>query len=328
MGKAGGYGVRAWTSPEWREAAVAWIDARLADAGLERTGAVEQPHVRPWATVLRVPTADGPLWMKAAGPGTAFEVPLYEILARVAPDRVLVPLATDAERAWALLLDGGPSLGERLEDAERVDALAAALVEYGRLQRSLEPHVDELLAAGVADMRPAAMPGRFGEAVAVAGEVDGVAAAEPEFGRWCARLAESPLPASLDHNDLHPWNVLGSGKGVRFYDWGDAVVAHPFAAMLVPLGFVERGSAAGLADPRFTRARDAYLEVFTDVAPRAELVEELELACRVAKVARVLTWERALRAAREQDEEIDPYFVNAPAETLASVLDESYVGGA
>ena len=322
-----GYGVGVWSSAEWREGAVAWIDAALAAAGLERTGEVEQPHLRPWATVLRVPTAGGSLWMKAAGPGTAFEVAAYEVLAGAVPDRVLVPLATDVERAWILLPDGGPALGERLEGDERLDALAAAVVEYGRLQRHLEPHVDELLAAGVADMRPAAMPGRFGEAVEVAGEVEGIAAFEPEFARWCERLAESPLPASLDHNDLHPWNVLGGGADVRFYDWGDAVVAHPFAAMLVPLGFVERGFDGGLTDPRFLRARDAYLEVFTDLAPRAELAEDLELACRVAKVARVLTWERALRAAHEQGEEIDPSFVNAPAETLASVLDESWLGG-
>lgn len=48
-------------------------------------------------------------------------------------------------------------------------------------------------------------------------------------------------------------------------------------------------------DPAILRARDAYLEVFSDVAPHAELVEELELACRVGKIARALTWDRALR---------------------------------
>ena len=319
--------VAEWSSSAWREEAVAWIDARLAEAGIERTAEVEQPHVRPWATVLRVPTGGGPVWMKAAGPGTAFEAGLYEVVARVAPDRVLVPIATDVDRAWLLLPDGGAPVGDRLEGRERIDALAAALVEYGRLQRRLEPHVEELLERGVADMRPDAMPSRFGEAVAVAGEVEGVSAVEPKFRSWCERLAESPLAPSLDHNDLHPWNVLGGGEGFRFYDWGDAVIAHPFAAMLVPLGFVERDTEGGLNDPRFLRARDAYLEVFTDVAPRAELAETLELACRVAKIARVLTWERALRAAREQNEEVDAYFANAPTETLAAVLDDSYLGG-
>ena len=242
-----------------RAAEVAWIDAHV-----ERTGEVEVVRVRPWATVLRAPTAGGPVWMKAAGSGTAFEVPLYRLLAREVPERVLAPIAADVERAWLLLPDGGPSLGER---EAGLDAQVAALVEYGRLQRRLEPCVEEILALGVPDMRPAVILQRFHEALAAAGGNPEVEAMEPAVAQWCERLAASPLRASLDHNDLHPWNILGDGSGeVRYYDWGDSVVAHPFAAMLVPLGMLERGREA---------ARDAYLGVFADLAPHAELVETL-----------------------------------------------------
>jgi Phosphotransferase enzyme family len=276
---------------------------------------------------------------KAAAPGTAFEAGLYELLARVAPAMVLEPLAVDRERAWILLPDGGPTIGDRLEGAERIEALIPAMVEYGRLQRRLEAHVDEALELGVADMRAARMPGRFREAVdAVAsvsearGDAEGLALSEriarleSSVAEWCDRLAESPLPASLDHNDLHPWNVLrGTGGEVRFYDWGDCVVAHPFAAMLVPLGFVSRGLDAQLDEPPFVRACDAYLEVFADRGDHAELAETLALACRVAKIARVLTWERALRAAREQGEEIDPDWADATREGLAAVAEDSWL---
>ncbi|MGI8750411.1 MAG: aminoglycoside phosphotransferase family protein, partial [Thermoleophilaceae bacterium] len=97
-----------------RERAVTWLDAQLATAGLERTGPVEQPHVRPWATALRAPTTGGPVWLKAAGPGTAFEVGVYDLLHEVAPAHVLTPLATDIDRGWVVLEDGGTPLGERL----------------------------------------------------------------------------------------------------------------------------------------------------------------------------------------------------------------------
>jgi hypothetical protein len=90
-------GTAAWSSTQWRDDAVAWLDERLAAAGIERTGDVEQPHLRPWATVLRAPTSTGPVWLKAAGPGTAFEVGLYELLSRVSPDHVLTPIATDRQ---------------------------------------------------------------------------------------------------------------------------------------------------------------------------------------------------------------------------------------
>jgi len=331
-----GRGIATWGSAQWRRVATAWLDERLAAAGVERTGEVTQPHLRPWATVLRADTTRGPVWLKATGSGTAFETPLYELLARTVPDRVLTPIGLDARRGWILLPDGGPPLGERLEGAELVDALVGALARYGRLQRELEPAVDDLLAAGVADMRPAAMPRRLDEALAaVAGDGAGdevgrrVVAMRPTVAGWCERLAASPVPASLDHNDLHPWNILGEAPDrVRYYDWGDSVVAHPFAATLVPLGFVQRGLDAALDDPRLLRARDAYLDAFDDLGSRAELAETLELACRVGKVARALTWHRAVRSAREQGEEIEPYYAAAPRQTLAAVGDDSYLGGA
>ena len=104
-------------------------------------------------------------------------------------------------------------------------------------------------------------------------------------------------------------------------------MAHPFAAMRLPLFFAQRALEATLEDARLLRVRDAYLEVFEDLAPREELVEWVVLAGHVGKIARVLTWERALQAAREQGEKPDDNWASAPGETLASLLEESYVAG-
>ena len=105
-------------------------------------------------------------------------------------------------------------------------------------------------------------------------------------------------------------------------------MAHPIAAILVPLGFVQRLLGVGVDDPRFTDARDAYVDVFGPLAPGEDLEATLELACRVAKIARVLTWDRAVRAARDEGQAVDETWRSAPMETLASLLDDSYLGGA
>ena len=55
-----------WTQPEWLAGAEAWIRERV-----DLTGEIEQPHVRWWSTVLRVPTADGVVWFKACHRATA-----------------------------------------------------------------------------------------------------------------------------------------------------------------------------------------------------------------------------------------------------------------
>jgi hypothetical protein len=331
-------GVAAWRSEAWRADALAWLDERLAAAGIERTGPVDRDRVRPWATVLRVPTTAGPVWLKAAGPGTAAEVGLYRVLAATVADRVLAPIAADTDRAWLVLPDGGPALAERAEGDAQVEGLVAALPVYGQLQRDLAPATGDLLAAGVADMRPAVMVERFDEAVAVtaaaaeAGTDEDRAAhrraagMRATVGDWCRRLDDSALPASLDHNDLHPGNVLGPDGDPRFYDWGDSVVAHPFAAMLVALGYVRH--LVGPADARFDRARRAYLDGFGPLAPGEDLGATLELACRLAKIARTLTWARAVGAAVEQGEEVHPDWAAAPLATLTALADDDWLGGA
>ncbi len=267
------------------------MDEQLAAAGAARTGDVAQPRLRPWSTLLRAPTTLGVVWLKAGGRETGYEAGLYEVLAELAPERVLVPIAVDAERGWMLLPDGGPPVGGRLEDA---------LPRYAELQRAVAPGVARLLARGVPDMRPGVMPQRFEEAIAATAPSDlhpRLEALRPQVAAWCARLAESPVAASIDHNDLHGENVVA---GPRFYDWGDSVVAHPFASMLLPLSMAapeDRG-----------RLRDAYLEPWGALGSPAEL----ELACRVATIARALTWVRAADAGSE--------WATAPLQTLAELL--------
>lgn len=326
------HGVAVWSSAGWLAHATAWIDERLAEAGLHRTGDVEQRSLRPWAAVWRVPSSGGPAWLKATGPQASFEVGLYELLHSVAPERVLAPLAVSRRRSWVLLPDGGESLGERLEAPALVGALADALPAYARLQLDLAPHATELLELGVSDMRPEIMPSRFDEAVNAVrsyierradaverAELEKVVAMRATVVRWCERLARSTVQPSLDHNDLHAWNILGDGRDVRFYDWGDSVVAHPFASMLA-LGWVP------MSDADRTRLRDAYLTPFLDLASHDALVEDLELACRVGKIARALTWHRSVSS--YDPGEVEERWLSGPRESLVSLLEDSWLGRA
>ncbi len=92
-------------------------------------------------------------------------------------------------------------------------------------------------------------------------------------------------------------------------------------AAVLGLGLLHLQLGWGPDDPAVVRPRDAYLEVFGDLASHAELVEELELACQVAKVGRALSWHVALRmGGREADE-----FADAPLRALASLLSDSWI---
>jgi hypothetical protein len=282
--------------------------------------------------VLRAATSEGTVFMKATAPTTAFEAGLYDLLVRVVPDHVLRPLALDVEAGWLLLPDGGPVLSEQHEGEALLERLADVARQYGQLQVDLADHADQLLALGVADMRPAAMPGRFDEAVAVARAA--VAAGRPDqadrleavvglratFTSWCQRLDAAPGAPSLDHNDLHGSNVFLSDAGrARFFDWGDAVVSHPFASALVLRSVVRWILDVHEETPMERRVLDAYLEPFAALAPLAELRAVVDVACEVGKVARALVWARAVaRLPPDADDPDD--FRSAPLDWLLELL--------
>ena len=337
-----GRGVAVWATDAWRTGATDWLDERLGTAGIDRIGAVEQTRNMPWGTVLTAPTTAGPVWFKAGGDDTRYEARLYRILVDAAPRFVLHPIAVDADRGWLLLPDAGPPVVPRGASVETlVDILTRALPDYATLQRSLLPHAEEMLAIGVRDMRPAALPDVFDEMLLATRTFvdrhgtekdrqlwDRTAALRPAVVDGCDRLAGSPIPISLDHHDLHTENIRfgeAANGAFRFYDWGDSGIAHPFTSMLVCLGVLVDYYHLAPEDPRLLAARDAYLEPFNDLAPRPELVEELELACRLARIARALTWEYVAAAQPDLGGAAGKY-ARDPFRVLSSMVSGSYLG--
>jgi hypothetical protein len=294
---------------------LAWAGAHVAITGPPTA------RERPWSTVLRLPTAGGPVWLKVTAPAARAEVRLYRVLAERAPQAVLVPLARDDAHGRLLLPDGGSTLRDGPPD-QVAAGVAAAMPVYSALQRAVAPAHAEVLDAGVPDASPTALPTRFEEALAAVGLDDDVVRRRALVADWAVRLGAAPGAdlLTVDHQDLHPGNVLAptAAHGPRFYDWGDAVLAHPFASLLVALGGLARTLGVGPDDEAVIAARDAYLDGFADLAGHDELVRTADLACRAAVVARALTWHRAVGAAGPHDR-----FAQAPRQTLAVVGDPS-----
>ena len=76
------------TDPAWLREVRDWLDGELDRLGVVVAGEVEQSHMAPWATAMRVPVDDGDLWFKANMPALACEAAVVDILGRRRPGAV------------------------------------------------------------------------------------------------------------------------------------------------------------------------------------------------------------------------------------------------
>jgi hypothetical protein len=109
-------------------------------------------------------------------------------------------------------------------------------------------------------------------------------------------LTATGICASVQHDDLHGGNILVGSAGDRFFDWGDAVVAHPFSTLTVTFNSIAHKTGIAQDDPVFEGIEDVYLEAWSDVAPRGELERAADVARVFGCIGRSLAWERALAA--------------------------------
>jgi hypothetical protein len=256
-----------------------WVRAAAPGAG-----PLELFQVEPWATVFRATTGDDVVWFKACAPRQGFEVALTASLSD-RWDLVTKVLSHDVNRRWLLMADAGEPFRVSGNPPARWLEL---LPRYAELQLGETVHVEDHLAAGVPDLRPARLPALYDEMVRARlplepGEVSVLDGFRDGFARWCDEL--TGIASTVQHDDLHMNNAYSRGAELRVLDWGDASIGHPFFSLFETFRFLIERNGLDPSDPWFGRLRDAYLEPWGS-GHRGTF----DLALRAGAVARAIAW--------------------------------------
>lgn len=290
-----------WYMPGWRTAVLAWAAEALARAGLAPTGPPEQ--LRSWqrSAILRVPTADGHVYLKAVPPVFGHEPGLTAALAAADPARFARPVAVDPARGWLLMRElPGPTL-ETLRADEDVARWQAALASFAEVQIGTVARRAELRALGVPERPLATLAARLAPLLAdpaatLPGRPAGLSADEratllalaPRIQPMADALAAFGLPAALEHGDFWAGQVVVGDDAFGFLDWSDSSIAHPFFSLLLFLLEIEDyfPRVPGVRE----RLRDAYLEPWRPLARGVDLARAFELAQPLAALHHALTY--------------------------------------
>ena len=275
-----------WRDPAWLAGAHAWIEEQTDRLGLVRAGEIEQPHVYPWSTVLRVPTTQGDVWFKANAVELQFEAALVTRLAERMPERVPPLMAADLERGWMLMADAGRRLREVVAEEGNLHRWLDVLPATARIQLAMEPDVEALLSLGVPDMRLATLPDGYARLMDTLQAEQRFRSAHARVIELCEELATYGIAETLQHDDLHDGQIFLCDGTHLVMDWGDACISHPFFTLSVTL---EGGIAWGVEDVENSEDTEPYLRAYLapyterydgDLVAASRLATRLGWACR------------------------------------------------
>jgi hypothetical protein len=277
---------------------------RWAAGHVELTGRPEQRKTWNLAGLFRLPTADGPVWVKAIPAFAAAEPVAIAAIAAVDPSLAPVVLASAPGR---LLLaevpgrDGWDASAPVVADA--VGRLAAAQARIDRPPR------------GLPDRRPEILAGAFGDLLdgSVGAELSSeeLRAARSLQRRW-EMLADCGLPDTLVHGDFHPGNWrYGDGPAVVL-DFAEAHLGNPVLDGLRAIDYLPPG--------RRRAAADAWIAAWHAAAPRSRPAEALRIARPLAHFAYAVRYQQFL-------DNIEPservYHLGDPAAVIRQALDDA-----
>ena len=298
-----------WNDPAWADGVRAWIEAETTRRSIRITGAIEQPHVYPWSTVLRVPTEQGTLFFKATAAETIYEAALTEKLANWFPDRLPELVAVDGVQGWMLMRDAGEPLRVKIRANQDIRPWLPAITSYAELQTAVAAHVPEILALGVPDWRLSRLPELYAALLEdreglLLEQPDGLSRDDfrrvrglgPRLQQIFDQLAAYRIPETLNHGDFHDGNVLVQDGRITLFDWGDGNITHPFASLRTL--FVSIENSLKLDDYAFTPEMeillDHYLSTWRDFASEPELRIAFKLSRPAATVVKTLAWHQTI----------------------------------
>ncbi len=315
-----------WLDSGWRRSAEDWIHETAARQGSPVIRPITGVRFLPWSAVLRAPTSRGDLYFKACGPSQWHEPALAVLLAQAFPDRMIPVLAADLHHGRLLMPDGGPTLTAAIATpAAGPDHWRRVLALMSSIQHGMILQADRLLALGVPDRRPAALPGLYRGLLGqpdhlragapgslIADDLRDLESIAPRIDKLCAELAESGLPDTYVQDDLHEDHVFarrlpdGEWRYI-FFDYGDVCVGHPFFQLVSRPRFAA-GRYGIDGDRELSPLFKGYLLSWREFAPIQPLRRALDIALALGGVMRVMTW---ITACRDQLDALSPFLLDA-----------------
>jgi hypothetical protein len=214
----------AWAEPDGPRELLDWAAAQL-DGRL--TGRPVQVKTWNLSCVYRLPTTDGPVWLKATSPFLRHDAGVIELVNRYDDRLAPVTIASDPAHQRSLMAHA-PGVDCFETDT---DTISSVLRRWVLVQAAVTA---EPAPSWLPRLAPDDLPGALSRLLT--GEVSGRLAPDEleaahrladDLPELIADLASAGLPLTLVHGDFHPGNWRSDGVRQTIVDWADSYLGHP-----------------------------------------------------------------------------------------------------
>ena len=275
-----------WSSPDWFARATKWIEESVQRSGATVIGAPVQVRVWAISCVLRISTSAGLLYFKASPDFWGHEAILARYMADTFPQYMVDVTDIEPHQHWMLTKEWAGSPPQSREEWYKVLQVLRAIQEH------CKDRLKEIVSLGCADRRLEKLPMLLQPVLDELKQPEmrklyGVNEEESEelarrlrsLPQLCHKLQQHSIPDSLVHGDLWGSNIIiqdtFSGKSPVIFDWTDAAISHPFFDIYCAVTS-EKDEAIR------NSARQAHIDVWSEVLPNRAVTEALECSERVA----------------------------------------------
>lgn len=291
-----------WARPDGLRELLDWASRTLAALGRPVTGPVEQRRTWNLAGLFRLPTEQGPVWLKATPRFASDEATVIAALAQVDAGLVPTVLAAGERR---VLLEHIPG-----EDCWAADA---ATVEAGvRRFVAAQAALADRRTPGLRDRRDRVLGGLVRELLDRAVEL-GITDQERDATRKLADrwepLTGCGLPDTLVHADFHPGNWRSDGRPPVVVDFADSHWGSPVLDCLRLYDFLPE-------TVRSTAVR-VWVDAWKAHVPASDPARALALAEPLAHLAYAVRYQEFLDGIEASER---PYHEGDPAAVIREAL--------
>jgi hypothetical protein len=188
--------------------------------------------------------------------------------------------------------------------------LKKGIMNYTKIQRSLENKTEQMLKIGILDWRLSQFASLYDQLLQqeqlliddglTRKEIDRLNQLYPICVKLCSDLSEYKMPETINHCDFHENNMLLDQKtgAINIIDWGEVVISHPFLSLNGCLWNITYFNKVSPID--LDHLKSQCITQWLDLYNSNDLLYQLNLANQLNGIFAALTYEQIYRATQDK----------------------------